>query len=85
MPAGWTLVAGVIDTTTNYVEHPEVVADRLERVAEAIGDPTRILAGTDCGFATAAGLGEVAEEIVWEKLAALRAGADLASRRLFAR
>jgi 5-methyltetrahydropteroyltriglutamate--homocysteine methyltransferase len=77
------IVAGVIDTTTNYVEHPEVVAERIERVAQAIGDPTRVLAGTDCGFDTSAGLGQVAEEVVWEKLRALRAGADLASERLF--
>ena len=77
------LVAGVIDTTTNYVEHPEVVADRIETAARAVGDPRRVLAGTDCGFDTAAGLGSVAEEVVWEKLKALRAGADLASARLF--
>jgi len=64
------------------VEHPEVVAERIEQVASAIGDPRRVLAGTDCGFGTAAGLGEVAEEVVWEKLRALRAGADLATRRL---
>jgi 5-methyltetrahydropteroyltriglutamate--homocysteine methyltransferase len=82
-PADWLIVAGVIDTTTNYVEHPEVIADRIEHVARAVGDPTRVLAGTDCGFDTAAGLGEVAEEVVWEKLRALRAGADLASGRLF--
>ncbi len=83
LPEHLALIAGVIDTTTNYVEHPEVVADRLERVAAAIGDPYRVLAGTDCGFDTAAGLGEVAEEVVWEKLSALRAGADLATKRLF--
>jgi 5-methyltetrahydropteroyltriglutamate--homocysteine methyltransferase len=83
LPPGMLLVAGVIDPTTNYVEHPEVVADRLERAAEAISDPHRVLAGTDCGFDTAAGLGEVAEEIVWEKLKALREGADIATRRLF--
>lgn len=83
LPAGTALVAGVIDTTTNYVEHPEVVADRLERVAVAVGDPTRIQAGTDCGFDTSAGLGEVAEEVVWEKFRALRAGADIAAHRLF--
>jgi 5-methyltetrahydropteroyltriglutamate--homocysteine methyltransferase len=82
LPPGMLLVVGVIDTTTNYVEHPEVVADRIELAARAVGDPRRVLAGTDCGFATAAGLGEVAEEVVWEKLAALRAGADLATRRL---
>ena len=56
LPAEMGLVAGVIDTTTNYVEHPEVVADRLERVAAAVGDPRRVQAGTDCGFDTAAGL-----------------------------
>jgi len=83
LPDDLVLVAGVIDTTTNYVEHPVVVADRIERAALAIGDPTRVIAGTDCGFATAAGLGEVAEEVVWEKLRALRDGADIASRRLF--
>jgi 5-methyltetrahydropteroyltriglutamate--homocysteine methyltransferase len=83
LPPGMSLVAGVIDTTTNYVEHPEVVAERLEHAAAAVGDPTRLQAGTDCGFDTSAGLGEVAEEIVWEKLRALRAGADLAARRLF--
>ena len=58
------LIAGVIDPTTNYVEHPEVVADRIETAADAIGDPRRVLAGTDCGFDTAAGLGAVAEEVV---------------------
>ena len=83
LPAGWLLVAGVIDTTTNYVEHPEVVAERLERAIAAVGDPRRVLAGTDCGFDTAAGLGTVAEEVVWAKLRALRDGAELASRRVF--
>jgi 5-methyltetrahydropteroyltriglutamate--homocysteine methyltransferase len=82
LPRDWLLVAGVIDTTTNYVEHPEVVAERLERAAAAVGDPRRVLAGTDCGFATSAGLGEVAEELVWEKLRSLRAGAELATKRL---
>jgi len=82
LPESMLLVAGAIDTTTNYVEHPEVIAERIERVASAVGDPTRVVAGTDCGFDTASGLGEVAEEVVWEKLRALRAGADLASGRL---
>ena len=77
------LVAGVIDSLTNFVEHPEVVADRLERVAAVIGDPTRVLAGTDCGFDTSAGWGRVAEDVVWAKLASLRDGAGLASQRLF--
>ena len=65
------LVAGVIDTTSNYVEHPEVVADRLVRVADAVGDPRRIIAGTDCGFDTSAGIGDVAPSLVWEKLRSL--------------
>ncbi len=82
LPSGMSLVAGVIDTTNNYVEHPEVVADRIERVVAAVGDPRRIIAGTDCGFDTSAGLGDVAPSLVWEKLRALREGADLATSRL---
>jgi 5-methyltetrahydropteroyltriglutamate--homocysteine methyltransferase len=79
------LVAGVIDSLTNFVEHPEVVADRIERVAAVVGDPSRVLAGTDCGFDTSAGWGRVAEDVVWAKLASLRDGARLASGRLFGR
>jgi 5-methyltetrahydropteroyltriglutamate--homocysteine methyltransferase len=77
------LVAGVIDTLTNFVEHPEVVADRLERVAAVVGDPSKVLAGTDCGFDTSAGWGRVAEDVVWAKLRSMRQGADIASKRLF--
>ena len=77
------VVAGVIDTLTNFVEHPEVVAERIERVAQAIGDPRRVLAGTDCGFDTSAGMGRVSEDVVWAKLAAMTEGARIASRRLF--
>jgi 5-methyltetrahydropteroyltriglutamate--homocysteine methyltransferase len=77
------LVAGVIDPLTNLVEHPEVVADRIERVAAVVGDPSRVLAGTDCGFDTSAGWGRVAPDVVWAKLASLRDGARLASARLF--
>jgi len=77
------LVAGVIDSLTNFVEHPEVVADRIERVAAVVGDPSRVLAGTDCGFDTSAGWGRVAEDVVWAKLSSLRDGARLASDRLF--
>jgi 5-methyltetrahydropteroyltriglutamate--homocysteine methyltransferase len=87
MPLGedQVLVAGVIDTVTNYIEHPEVVADRLERIAEVVGDPARVMAGTDCGFDTSAGMGRVAEDVVWSKLAAMVEGARIASRRLFGR
>lgn len=77
------LVAGVIDTLTNVIEHPEVIADRLEQVARVIGDPHRVLAGTDCGFDTSAGMGRVAPEIAWAKLRSLRDGARIASERLF--
>jgi len=77
------LIAGVIDTLTNFVEHPEVVADRIQRVAQVVGDPRRVLAGTDCGFDTAAGLGRVASDVVWAKLASLAEGARLASQRMF--
>ena len=76
------IIAGVIDSLTNFVEHPEAVADRLERVAAAVGDPHRVIAGTDCGFDTSAGMGRVAEDVVWAKLKALAEGASLASERL---
>jgi 5-methyltetrahydropteroyltriglutamate--homocysteine methyltransferase len=79
---GQIVVAGVIDPLTNFVEHPEVVADRLERVAQVVGDPTRVQAGTDCGFDTSAGRGRVAEDVVWAKLRAMADGARIASKRL---
>ena len=83
LDADQVIVAGVIDVLTNFVEHPEVVADRLERVAAAVGDPHRVLAGTDCGFDSTAGQGRVAEDVAWAKLRALTEGARIASRRLF--
>ena len=85
MPLGadQILVAGVIDTVTNYIEHPEVIADRLERIVEVVGDPARVMAGTDCGFDTSAGMGRVAEDVVWSKLGAMVEGSRIASQRLF--
>ena len=84
LPDGMLLVAGVIDTKTNYVEHPRLVADRLHQaVAAAGGDPTRVLAGTDCGFDTSAGSNRVDAGVVWLKLRAMREGADIASSELF--
>ena len=83
LPGGVLLLPGVIDTTTNYVEHPEVVADRICAAVEAVGDRTRVIASTDCGFGTFAGSEMVAHDVVWAKLAALRDGAALASRRLW--
>ena len=76
------LIAGVVDSLTNFVEHPEAVADRLERVAQVVGDPRRVIAGTDCGFDTSAGMGRVAEDVVWAKLKAMAEGARIASARL---
>jgi len=83
LPKNAKLIAGAIDTTTNYVEHPEVVARRLTRAVEAVGDPARVHAGTDCGFETSAGYVMIPEEVVWAKLRALADGAALASSRLF--
>jgi 5-methyltetrahydropteroyltriglutamate--homocysteine methyltransferase len=76
------VIGGVIDSLTNFVEHPEAVADRLERLAAAVGDPHRVIAGTDCGFDTSAGMGRVAEDVVWAKLKSLAEGARIASKRL---
>jgi 5-methyltetrahydropteroyltriglutamate--homocysteine methyltransferase len=82
-PDGMVIIPGVIDSTSCFVEHPEVVADRICRVAEAIGDRTRVIAGVDCGFGTFAAWEMVPEDIVWAKFGALRAGADIATRRLW--
>ena len=83
LPEDWYLVPGVIDVKTNVVEHPEVVAQRLERYVSAVGTPDRVVAGTDCGFATVVdGANVVHPEIVWTKLEALVEGAELASQRL---
>lgn len=83
LPDDWILFPGVIDVKTNIVEHPENVADRIERVAEVVGDPSRIVAAPDCGFGTLAGWERVNDEIAWKKLETLVEGADLASDRLF--
>jgi 5-methyltetrahydropteroyltriglutamate--homocysteine methyltransferase len=81
-PDHMTLIAGVIDSTTNIVEHPEVVARRLQEAAIAVGDRERVIAGTDCGFGTFTRREWVIEPAVWLKLKSLRQGADLASERL---
>jgi 5-methyltetrahydropteroyltriglutamate--homocysteine methyltransferase len=83
LPAEMLFVPGVIDSTVNVVEHPEVVADRIVAAVETIGDRSRVLAGVDCGFGTFAGSQLVEESIVWAKLRALRDGADLATKRLW--
>ena len=83
LPDSMVLIPGVIDSTVNYVEHPEVVTDRICQIVDAVGDRSRIIASTDCGFGTFAGLGSVATSVVWAKLKTLREGADMASRRLW--
>ncbi|MEO1001276.1 MAG: cobalamin-independent methionine synthase II family protein, partial [Pseudomonadota bacterium] len=80
VPEDMVLVPGVIDTNTNGVEHPELVAERLLRFTAIVGRE-RVMAGTDCGFATIAARPPVHPDLVWEKLAAQRAGADLAASR----
>ncbi len=83
LPDSMLLIPGVIDSTTNYIEHPEIVADRICQVADAIGDRSRIIAGSDCGFGTFAGWEMVPESVVWAKLRACAEGARMASRRLW--
>ena len=77
------LIPGVIESTSKFVEHPEVVARRIEEAVAAIGDRERVIASTDCGFGTFAGREWVAASIVWPKLKTMREGADLASQRLW--
>jgi len=81
IPEGKILVPGVIDTTTNFVEHPELVAERIGRFVDIVG-PERVIAGTDCGFGTFAGFGAVDPEIAFAKLKTLAEGAAIASSRL---
>ncbi len=83
LPDSMLLIPGVIDSTTNYIEHPEIVADRLCQVVDAIGDRSRIIAGSDCGFGTFAGWEMVSESVVWAKLRACADGTRLASQRLW--
>ena len=81
IPSEKILVPGVIDSTTNFVEHPELVAERIEKFAGIIGYD-RVVAGSDCGFGTFAGYGAVDPDIAYEKLRALSDGAALASSRV---
>lgn len=80
IPDDKVLIPGVLDSTTNFVEHPRLVAQRIERFADIVG-PDRVIAGTDCGFGTFAGFGAVDADIVYAKFAAMAEGAALASRR----
>ncbi len=82
LPEDKILVPGVLSSTTNYVEHPELVAERLLRFADIVGRE-RVMAGSDCGFSTFAGFGAVDPDIVYLKLRAMADGAELASRKLW--
>jgi 5-methyltetrahydropteroyltriglutamate--homocysteine methyltransferase len=84
LPEDKVLIAGVIDTSTNYVEHPELVAERIERLAHVVGRE-RVIAGTDCGFGTFAGYGKIDPAIAFKKLASMVEGAALATKRLWAK
>jgi 5-methyltetrahydropteroyltriglutamate--homocysteine methyltransferase len=75
------LVPGLIDSCSNYVEHPELIAQRIGRYAAIVG-ADRVIAGSDCGFGTFAGYGKIDPIVTWKKLSVLRQGADLASSRL---
>ncbi|WP_170453024.1 cobalamin-independent methionine synthase II family protein [Ruegeria arenilitoris] len=78
IPDDKILVPGVVDTTTNFIEHPELVRQRIERFTNIVG-PDRVIAGSDCGFGTFAGFGAVDPDIAYAKLASLAEGAGLAS------
>jgi 5-methyltetrahydropteroyltriglutamate--homocysteine methyltransferase len=84
LPDDKILIPGVLDTSTNYVEHPELVAERICRYADIVGRE-RVIAGTDCGFGTFAGYGKLDPAISFKKMAAMVEGARIASQRLWAR
>ena len=81
LPDDTVLVPGLIDSCSNYVEHPELIAQRIERFAAIVG-ADRVIAGTDCGFGTFAGYGKIDPVVTWKKLRVLREGADIAAARL---
>jgi 5-methyltetrahydropteroyltriglutamate--homocysteine methyltransferase len=82
-PKDMILIPGVVETTSNFVEHPEVVARRIEEAVASIGDRERVVASTDCGFGTFTRREWVIEPVVWLKLKSIRDGADIASARLW--
>jgi 5-methyltetrahydropteroyltriglutamate--homocysteine methyltransferase len=82
LPAGKVLIPGVIDSTNNYIEHPELIAQRITNLARVVGRQN-VIAGSDCGFATVAGYTPVDPKITWAKLAAMSDGAKIASQQLW--
>jgi 5-methyltetrahydropteroyltriglutamate--homocysteine methyltransferase len=83
IPDDKVLIPGVLDTTTNFVEHPQLIAERIQRFANIVGRE-RVIAGTDCGFGTFAGFGAIHPSICWAKLGAMAEGTRIASERLWA-
>jgi 5-methyltetrahydropteroyltriglutamate--homocysteine methyltransferase len=83
LPNDMLLIPGVVETTSNFVEHPEVVARRIEEAVSVVGDRERVIASTDCGFGTFTNREWVIEPAVWLKLRSIREGADIASARLW--
>ena len=83
LPPHMILIPGVVETTSNFVEHPEVVARRIEEAVSVVGDRERVVASTDCGFGTFTKREWVIEPVVWLKLKSIRQGADIASQRLW--
>ena len=79
--AGKTLAPGLVDSCSNYLETAELIAQRIERFAAIVGKD-RVIASSDCGFGTFAGYGKIDPAVTWKKLAALRAGADIADARI---
>jgi len=82
-PKDMILIPGVVETTSNFVEHPEVVARRIEEAVAAVGERERVIASTDCGFGTFTRREWVIEPVVWLKFKSIRDGADIASARLW--
>ena len=82
LPPNTVLIPGVVDSTTNFVEHPQVVAQRITRLAKLVG-PEQVMAGSDCGFGTFAGMSVVDARITWAKLAVMVEGAAIASKQLY--
>ncbi len=83
LPQDMILIPGVIDNMTRQLEHPEVVAERILRAVDTVGERERVIAGVDCGFAVFTDQAIVTEDICWAKFRALRAGADIASKKLW--
>jgi 5-methyltetrahydropteroyltriglutamate--homocysteine methyltransferase len=83
LPDDVMVIPGVIDSTVNYVEHPQVICNRILEAVDAVGDKERIIAGSDCGFGTFAGWEMVAKTVVWKKFETLAEGARMASEKLW--